>query len=192
MHRMYGMVQELFEEKDEERFEKTFERIRKYENISDNMEIEIAKYLEEVSNAHLSDDTKQKIRSMMRQISEIESIGDANYNLGRAINRLHGSGKPLPEDLSEKLHQMLALTDTSLVQMDHVLHSRREDVSIDETKRIEKDINAMRDKLKSENITSVNDHQYDYAMGTMFTDIVSECEKLGDYVVNVVEARLGK
>ena len=192
MHRMYGMVQELFDEKDEERFEKTFERIRKYENISDNMEIEIAKYLEEVSNAHLSDDTKQKIRSMMRQISEIESIGDANYNLGRAINRLHGSGKPLPENLGEKLHQMLALTDTSLVQMDHVLQSRREDVSIDETIRIEKDINAMRDKLKSENITSVNDHQYDYAMGTMFTDIVSECEKLGDYVVNVVQARLGK
>ena len=192
MHRMYGMVQELFDEKDKERFEKTFERIRKYENISDNMEIEIARYLEEVSNAHLSDETKQKIRSMMRQISEIESIGDACYNLGRAINRLHGSGKPLPEELNVKLHGMLALTDTSLAQMDHVLQSRREDVTIDGTIRIEKDINAMRDKLKSENISSVNEHQYDYAMGTMFTDIVSECEKLGDYVVNVVQARLGK
>ena len=111
---------------------------------------------------------------------------------GWAINRLHGSGKPLPEELNVKLHGMLALTDTSLAQMDHVLQSRREDVTIDGTIRIEKDINAMRDKLKSENISSVNEHQYDYAMGTMFTDIVSECEKLGDYVVNVVQARLGK
>ena len=87
---------------------------------------------------------------------------------------------------------MMEVTDKSLVQMDNVMNSRREDVNLDDTLRIEIEINSMRDELKKENITSVNDHQYDYAMGTMFTDIVSECEKLGDYVVNVVEARLGK
>ena len=192
MHRMFGMVRELLDETDGERFEKNFTRIKKYEEISDNMEIEIARYLEEVSNAHLSDETKQKIRSMMRQISELESIGDACYNLGRSINRLHESKKELPEILKEKLHQMMATTDESLVQMDLVMQSRREDVSIRTTDRIENDINTLRDQLKKDNITAVNDHQYDYAMGTMFTDIVSECEKLGDYVVNVVEARLGK
>ena len=192
MHRMFGMVRELLDETDGERFEKNFARIKKYEEISDNMEIEIARYLEEVSNAHLSDETKQKIRSMMRQISELESIGDACYNLGRSINRLHDSKKELPQTLREKLHQMMATTDESLVQMDRVMQSRREDVSIRVTDRIENDINTLRDQLKKDNITAVNDHQYDYAMGTMFTDIVSECEKLGDYVVNVVEARLGK
>lgn len=192
MHRMFGMVRELLEEHDGEKFGKLFERIRKYEDISDNMEIEIAKYLEEVSNAHLSDETKQKIRSMLRQISEIESIGDACYNLGRSINRLHESGKDFPEHLKDEIHKMMEVTDKSLVQMDNVMNSRREDVSLDDTMRIEIEINSMRDQLKKENITSVNDHQYDYAMGTMFTDIVSECEKLGDYVVNVVEARLGK
>ena len=192
MHRMFGMVRELLDETDGERFEKNFTRIKKYEEISDNMEIEIARYLEEVSNAHLSDETKQKIRSMMRQISELESIGDACYNLGRSINRLHDSKKELPQTLREKLHQMMDTTDESLVQMDRVMQSRREDVSIRVTDRIENDINTLRDQLKKDNITAVNDHQYDYAMGTMFTDIVSECEKLGDYVVNVVEARLGK
>ena len=192
MHRMYGMVRELLEERDDEKFGKLFERIRKYEDISDNMEIEIAKYLEEVSNAHLSDDTKQKIRSMLRQISELESIGDACYNLGRSINRLHESKKEFTDHLKDEIHKMMEVTDNSLTQMDNVLQSRREDVTIDETLRIENEINTMRDQLKKENIASVNDHQYDYAMGTMFADIVGECEKLGDYVVNVVEARLGK
>ena len=162
MHRMFGMVRELLEEHDDEKFGKLFERIRKYEDISDNMEIEIAKYL------------------------------DACYNLGRSINRLHESGKDFPEHLKDEIHKMMEVTDKSLVQMDNVMNSRREDVNLDDTLRIEIEINSMRDELKKENITSVNEHQYDYAMGTMFTDIVSECEKLGDYVVNVVEARLGK
>ena len=156
------------------------------------MEIEIARYLEQVSDAHLSDETKEKIRRMLRQISEIESIGDACYNLARTMNRRMQSNKDFTAQQYEQIHKMIDLTDESLTQMNNILKGRREELDINETFRIENDINTLRNRLKTENIQAVNEHQYDYAIGTMFTDLISECEKLGDYVVNVVEARLGK
>jgi len=192
IQRMFGMVRDLVEEKDGDKFNKLYSRIEKYEGISDNMEIEIARYLEQVSDAHLSDETKEKIRRMMRQISEIESIGDACYNLARTLNRKMQSNKDFTENQYKQIHNMIKLTDDSLTQMNINLKGRREELDINETFRIENDINTLRNRLKTENIQAVNDHQYDYSIGTMYTDFISECEKLGDYVVNVVEARLGK
>ena len=192
IQRMFGMVRDLVEEKDGDKFNKLYSRIEKYEGISDNMEIEIARYLEQVSDAHLSDETKEKIRRMMRQISEIESIGDACYNLARTLNRKMQSNKDFTENQYKQIHNMIKLTDDSLTQMNINLKGRREELDINETFRIENDINTLRNRLKTENIQAVNDHQYDYTIGTMYTDFISECEKLGDYVVNVVEARLGK
>ena len=192
IQRMFGMVTDLLEEKDNEKFAKLYARIEKYEGISDNMEIEIARYLEQVSDAHLSDETKQKIRQMMRQISEIESIGDSCYNLARTMNRRKQSNKDFTEKQYADLRKMIQLTNDSLTQMNRVMQGRREEQDINETFRIENEINDMRDRLKEGNIRSINEHEYDYSVGTMFTDLVSECEKLGDYVVNVVEARLGR
>lgn len=192
IQRMFGMVSDLLEEKDNEKFAKLYARIEKYEGISDNMEIEIARYLEQVSDAHLSDETKQKIRQMMRQISEIESIGDSCYNLARTMNRRKQSNKDFTEKQYVDLRKMINLTNDSLTQMNRVMQGRREEQDINETFRIENEINDMRDRLKEGNIRSINEHEYDYSVGTMFTDLVSECEKLGDYVVNVVEARLGR
>ena len=192
IQRMFGMVSDLLEEKDNEKFAKLYARIEKYEGISDNMEIEIARYLEQVSDAHLSDETKQKIRQMMRQISEIESIGDSCYNLARTMNRRKQSNKDFTEKQYAVLRKMIQLTNDSLTQMNRVMQGRREEQDINETFRIENEINDMRDRLKEGNIRSINEHEYDYSVGTMYTDLVSECEKLGDYVVNVVEARLGR
>jgi phosphate:Na+ symporter len=192
MQRMFGMVRDLLDEKDGEAFNKLFSRIKKYEGISDNMEIEIAKYLEQVSDAHLSDETKWKIRQMLRQISELESIGDAGYNLARTMNRRFTSGQDFTEHQYEDLRSMIQLTDDALTEMNHILSGRRDEMDINETIRIENEINERRNTLKSANIQAINDHKYDYAIGTMYADLVSECEKLGDYVVNVVEARFGK
>ena len=192
MQRMFGMVRDLLEEKDVDKFTKLYSRIEKYEGISDNMEIEIARYLEQVGDAHLSDETKLKIRQMMRQISELESIGDANFNLARTLNRHQQSEKHFTDHQYEEIRNMMQLADESLTQMNRTLSGRREEQDINETFRIENEINSMRNRLKAANIQSINDHEYDYAIGTMYTDLISECEKLGDYVVNVVEARLGK
>jgi phosphate:Na+ symporter len=192
MRRMFGMVRELLTEKDEQKFAKEYSRIEKYEGISDNMEIEIAKYLDQVSNAHLSDDTKAKIRAMLREISELESIGDACYNLARTINRkVQGKKDHFTEKQYEHIHQMMELTDQALEQMNTLLSGRKDSYDVNRTFNIENEINNYRNQLKSQNINDINNHQYTYAVGTIYMDLINECEKLGDYVVNVVEARMG-
>lgn len=191
IQRMFNMVTELLHTTDETEFVKLFTRIEKYENISDNMEIEIAKYLEDVSDARLSDETKAKIRSMLREISELESIGDSCYNLARTINRRVSGKENFTEEQYEHLHQMMALTNSSLEQMNILLTCRREQVDANRSLNIENEINNYRKQLRTRNINDVNDHKYTYAISTMYMDIINECEKLGDYVINVVEARMG-
>ena len=191
IQRMFTMVRELLGVKDDATFTKLYARIEKYESISDNMEIEIANYLNDVSDAHLSDETKAKIRAMLREISEIESIGDSCYNMARTINRKMKGKEDFTEQQYEHLHQMFELTDDSLTQMNVLLTGRRENCDANRSFNIENEINNYRNQLKSQNINDVNDHKYDYATGTMYMDMISECEKLGDYVVNVVEARMG-
>ncbi len=191
IQRMFSMVRDLLGEKDQDKFVKIYDRIEKYENISDNMEIEIAKYLDQVSNAHLSDDTKGKIRSMLRQISELESIGDACNNMGRTINRKFKSKEDFNERQYDHIHQMFELVDDALSQMNVLLKGHKEELNATRSFNIENEINNYRNQLRNENLTDINNHQYDYASGSMYMDIIQECEKLGDYVVNVVEARMG-
>ena len=201
MQRMFGMVRELLtlsasstNKKDSKAgdFNKLYTRIEKYEGISDNMELEIAKYLDLVSDSHLSDDTKAKIRAMLREISELESIGDACFNMARTISRKYNAKEDHFIDKQyDHLHQMMELTEQSLTQMNRLMGGRKESFSVNATYNIESEINNYRTQLKTQNITDINNHQYTYATGTIYMDLINECEKLGDYVVNVVEARMG-
>ena len=202
MQRMFGMVRELLTLSSSATaksnsaqtgdFNKLFTRIEKYEGISDNMELEIAKYLDQVGDAHLSDDSKAKIRAMLREISELESIGDANYNIARTISRKYqGKQDHFSDKQYDHIHQMMELTDEALTQMNRLLAGRKESYDVNRTFNLENEINNYRNQLKSQNINDVNNHEYTYAVGTIYMDIVNECEKLADYVVNVVEARMG-
>ena len=191
IQRMFGMVKTLLGETNEEKFVKLYSRIEKYEGISDNMEIEIAKYLDQVSDSHLSDETKAKIRAMLREISEIESIGDSCFNIARTLNRRFKGKEDFITSQYEHMHQMMELTDQALTQMNITLVGHKVDNDANLSFNIENEINNYRNQLKSQNINDVNNHLYTYAIGTMYMDIVQECEKLGDYVVNVVEARMG-
>ena len=191
IQRMFGMVKELLGETNEDKFVKLYSRIEKYEGISDNMEIEIAKYLDQVSDSHLSDETKAKIRAMLREISEIESIGDSCFNIARTLNRRFKGKEDFITSQYEHMHQMMELTDNALTQMNIILVGHKGDNDANLSFNIENEINNYRNQLKSQNINDVNNHLYTYAIGTMYMDIIQECEKLGDYVVNVVEARMG-
>jgi phosphate:Na+ symporter len=155
------------------------------------MELEIANYLDQVSDAHLSDETKAKIRAMLREISELESIGDSCYNMARTLNRkVQGKQDHFTERQYEHIHQMMQLTDNALTQMNRLMGGRKESYDINRTFNIENEINNFRNQLKAQNIVDINNHEYTYAVGTIYMDLISECEKLGDYVVNVVEARM--
>lgn len=191
IQRMFGMVKTLLGETNEDKFVKLYSRIEKYEGISDNMEIEIAKYLDQVSDSHLSDETKAKIRAMLREISEIESIGDSCFNIARTLNRRFKGKEDFITSQYEHMHQMMELTDNALTQMNITLVGHKGDNDANLSFNIENEINNYRNQLKSQNINDVNNHLYTYAIGTMYMDIIQECEKLDDYVVNVVEARMG-
>ena len=191
LQRMFGMVRELLHTTEDSKFVKLYSRIEKYESISDNMEIEIAKYLDQVSNAHLSDETKEKVRSMLREISELESIGDSCFNIARTMNRRMSAKEDFTESQYNHIEQMFELTDDALTQMNNLLVGHKHENDINHSFNIENEMNNYRDQLSTQNIHDVNEHKYTYAIGTMYMDIIQECEKLGDYVVNVVEARMG-
>ncbi len=191
MQRMFGMVRDLYHAEDDQTFEKIFERIVKYEDISDRMENEIGRYLGQVGDAHLSDDTKEKIRAMLRQIGELESVGDSFYNLARILRRRREKKIEFTPEQVEAGQQMVSLVEEAMTRMNAALAGRREDVDIAASITIENKINELRNTLRQQNVTNVDNHVYTYEAGTVFMDLVTECEKTGDYVMNVLEARLG-
>ncbi len=187
--RMYGMVRDLLHTEKDDEFNNLFSRIEKYENISDSMELEIANYLNQVSEGRLSSESKLQIRSMLREVTEIESIGDSCYNLARTINRKRQTSQDFTERQYEHIHYMMKLTDDALAQMIQVVErSEHQIVDVNKSFNIENEINNYRNQLKNQNIIDVNNKEYSYQMGVYYMDIIAECEKLGDYVVNVVEA----
>ena len=187
--RMFGMVKDLLHEENENEFNKLFSRIEKYENISDNMELEIANYLNKVSEGRLSSESKLEIRGMLREVTEIESIGDSCYNLARTLNRKRSGGNDFTEKQYDHIHQMMQLTTDALTHMTAVVEDDNHVVDVNKSFNIENEINNYRAQLKNQNVVDVNNKEYDYQMGVHYMDLIGECEKLADYVVNVVEAR---
>jgi phosphate:Na+ symporter len=188
--KMFGFVQELLHTKKGDEFNKLYSRIEKYESISDNMEIEIANYLNKVSEGRLSSESKTRIQSMLREVTEIESIGDSCYNLARTLNRKRQNSQ---EDFTEKQYEhisnMMNLVDGALEEMDKIItHRPSHHVDVNKSYNIENEINNYRNQLKSQNINDVNNQVYGYQLGVYYMDIIAECEKLGDYVINVVDA----
>lgn len=191
-HRMFDMAKEIINtEKNDETFIKQFSRLEKYESIADKMELDISKYLEQVSDNHLSDITKAQIRRMLRIISEIESISDSCYNIARIINRKVSSQQEFSAEQYKHIHRMTSLIDQSLQFMDTLLSSHHEQLDVNPAFNLENEINNYRNQLKTQNIYSVDSHEYSYSVGTIYMDIINECEKLNDYIVNVVEASTG-
>lgn len=191
-HRMFGFVGQLMQITDESEFNKLFARIEKYENITDQMEMEIAGYLNKVSEGRLSDASKSEIQKMLKQITELESIGDSVYNLGRTLNRhrMHGKESFTTEQI-QHMQVMLALVEDSLKEMMKHVEMGAVKSGITTSYNIEHEINNYRKQLKNQNLQDVNAGLYSYQLGVFYVDFISECEKLGDYVMNVVQAGKG-
>ena len=191
MEKMFAILKELYDTDDDESFNKIFERVQKYEDMSDKMENEIARYLSDVGSAHLSDDTKMKIRSMLRQIGELESIGDSFYNIARILRRGRENKIEYTDEQRSGGKEMYTLLGEALRQMNVVLAGRKEEADLDMSISIERRINECRNTWRRLNVENVDNHVYGYSNGTVFMDLINESERSGDYVMNVVEARLG-
>lgn len=189
--RLFSLVRDLYATQEDQPFEKLFERIKKGEDVSDKMENEIGKYLGDVGSAHLSDETKLKIRSMMREIGELESVGDSCFSLARIMRRKRDHKLWFNDEINHGILQMYELIDEALTQMNIVLSGRLEEININATAGIEQRINDLRNSLKKQNIANLDNQTYSYELGTVLNDLIEECEQTGDYIVNVVEARVG-
>lgn len=191
--RMLDMVKALFYEKNEDTFLKTYSRVEKYESISDRMEIEIANYLTCVAEGRLSSEGKEEIRIMLRAVSEIESIADSCNNMARSIKRRNEFKSIFTDEQNHNVDQMLALTEKALHRMIEILKKSelvRDDVN--PSYNIENEINNYRNQLKIHNVEDINNKKYQYQDGVYYMDIIGEAEKLGDYVLNVVQAVIEK
>ena len=189
---MFGFVPELMETHDEAAFSKLFSRIGKYEKITDSMEMEIAGYLNKVSEGRLSDASKSQIQKMLRQITELESIGDSVYNLGRTLNRhrMHCQDDFTPEQ-TQHMMTMLHLVEGALDEMMKRIDLPISQTNITKSINIEHEINNYRKQLLNQNLNDVNGGLYSYQLGVFYVDFISECERLADYVMNVVQAGKG-
>ncbi len=187
--RMFGMSRELVDTEDEKAFSELFARIQKYEQITDRMEIEIANYLHKVSEGRLSDESKSQIQMMMRQIDELESVGDSCYNLGRTLNRKREHGEQaFTQEQTGHIHTMMALVERAFEEMVKKVKNPNPHANIMQSYNIEHEINNYRTQLKNQNIRDVENGKYNYQLGIYYTDMISECEKVGDYIMNVVQA----
>lgn len=187
--RMFGLVRDLFHEEDDKEFTSKFSRIQKYENISDRMEVEIANYLTKVSAGRLSDESKHQVQMKLRVISEIESVADSCYNLARTLQRRHQQPEKFTEEINGNVELMFNLIESGLQNMCAVLGEEHIDQTyVNTAQNIENEINNYRNQLKLQNVIAVNEGYYDYPTATTYMDTIVECEKMGDYIINVVEA----
>ena len=188
--RMLDMALELIhtDEKDDS-YSKTYSRLEKYEEISDRMEIEIGSYLNKVSEGRLSPEGKMRIAGMLRIISEIESIADGCLNVAKTLTRKNQNNVKFAEGTLHEIDQMFALVKEAMANMLSLLDEMEtpEGSKVVKAYNKEREINNLRNKLRDGNIFSINNKEYDYQEGIFFMDIISEAEKLGDYMINVVE-----
>lgn len=187
--RMFSIAEDLYNITDEEKYGKQYERIEKYESISDRMEVEIASYLTKVAEGRLSDVGKKDVHAMLRVISEIESIGDGCHNIARTVQRKRNDALEYPKELDDNIKKMFSLVEKALNNMQSILEAPNEERPslIKKSLDIEKEINDLRNEYKMLNATKVKERAYPYPVSVTYMDIISECEKIGDYILNVVE-----
>jgi len=186
--KMFGFIQKLINETDDSKFNKLFAKIEKYERISDEVEVEIANYLSMVNQSKFSDTGRRQVRSIMKQVSDLESIGDSNFNLARTIKRMRERKVKFTPEVMTKLELMFDLVEEALTIMFDNLNEEPSSINFNKAMEIETEINTYRNQLKVEHLDNLKNGVYKYDTGIIFNDLFSECEKLADYVINVSEA----
>ena len=188
--RMYNFIPELFEEKDEKKFDQLMSRTRKYEEITDRMELEIANYLARVSENELSVNASYEISAMLRIVDNLESIGDSCYQLSIAIDGKKKQNISFTDEMTENLRTMFAFVREAVEVMNSNLSESYINVNGSKAKELETKINNYRDKLRAEHTEAIKNNDYSYQTGICYSNLYAQCEKLADFAINVTEAML--
>ncbi|WP_088653560.1 Na/Pi cotransporter family protein [Geofilum rhodophaeum] len=186
--KMFGFFRKLIDEKSDKKFNKLFTKIQKYEGICDNVEVEITNYLSQVSQYKMSETGQRRMRSMLKLVGDLESVGDCNFNLARTVNRMREKKITFNQEAMDKLELMFNLVEEALEEMRSNLNMDETAVNLNKAIQLEKRVNNYRSQLKAEHLDNLGKEVYSYEAGILFNDLFSECEKLADYVINVSEA----
>lgn len=191
VERMIDMAKTLVHTKPEtQEFTELYSRLEKYEDISDRMEIEIAHYLNRCSEGRLSNDGKLKIAAMLRIVSEIESIADCCLGAGKILMRKNQGHSEFTKEIYDNIDTMFGYVKEAMLNMLRLLrdieHAREPEIIASYNK--EREINNYRNQLRTTNIENINEHRYEYQAGIYYMDLISDLEKTGDYIINVVDA----
>jgi phosphate:Na+ symporter len=188
VNKMFGYVKSYFAETNIKKAEILFEKIEKYEDISDRMEIEISTYLTKVSEGELSKEASVRIRAMLKLISDIESVADSCYTIAKIINKKKEKKAWFTPTLRENITKMFNMVEESITVMNENLESDYSHISIDKAFEVEDRINKYRHKLKHIHLRDIEKGEYKLETGILYADIYTQCEKLADYAINVSEA----
>ena len=187
--KQYQYARQALNTQNAEEFDAMYKKLEHYEQITDKIEFEIAKYLNNISEGELSEESGRRIQAMYKIISEIESIGDSGFNLGRILQRRNIHNKDFDPTMVKKLNYMLDLLNTGFDVMISNLtlgYSKLDNIS--NAQDIEQDINEYRNNLKEEHLLNLENNVYGYLTGVYYMDFISECEQVGDYMINISEA----
>lgn len=190
--RMYDFILDLNTMTDNKQFGKLSERVQKYEEITDRMEVEIAHYLTNVSENGLSKRGSKEVEAMLRIVDNLESIGDSCYQLSLSIENRNKQHIDFTQQMNENMQKMFGAVQSAIEQMNNNLQDNYATIDGDKALELEDNINELRDELRFEHTEAIKNNEYSYQTGIFYINMIAQLEKLGDYIINVTEAITGK
>ena len=190
-HKGFGYIRAAVDEQNPDKFDELNQKLIKYEEITDRIEYEIASYLNDVSKFELSNESGSRIKAMYKIIGEMESLGDSGEAIGRMLQRKNVHGKAFDENMLKRLDKMLDLVDAAYVAMIENLKKKYSSLTdISNAEDAEYNINEYRNALREEHIVNLESNTYNYQTGVFYMDVISELEKMGDFIINISQAEL--
>ena len=190
--RMNGFVRTLINDQDKKTRNKMFNKIMKYEEITDRVEVEVANYLDQVSTQEITPEVSAQIRSMLSITNDLERIGDIYYQISKTIERKDDKKIYFLPEQRENLNNMLDGLDKAFGVMNKNLNSEFGHINLDDANKVEREINQLRNQLKRSYLENAEKGEYKFQSGILYNDIFSSCEKIGDHIINVSEAVAGE
>ena len=187
----FGYIRQAVNEQDPDKFDKINEKLIKYEEITDRIEYEIATYLNEVSKNEISEEAADTIKAMYKMIGEMESLGDSGEAIGRILKRKNVHGKVFDKPILDRLNKIMDLVQKSYdVMIANLKNTELKEIS--NAENAEYNINECRNHLREEHIVNIESNSYNYLTGVYFMDVLAELEKIGDFLINISQAKVGK
>ena len=190
--KLFGFIPVLLKEKDNKKFNALMARTRKYEDITDRLEVEIADYLAKVSQGDLSEAASIKVRSMISIINDMERIGDICYQMSISVERKNKQEAQFMPEAAVNLEKMIEEVTKALQVMNNNLNTNYSQVVLTEADEIEIIINKLRNKLRKKYLQKIEKREVKIETAMIYNNLIHSLEKAGDHIFNITEAIVGE